>query len=141
MKFGSFVPNYLLGKYSQLPREDIKRHAKDIIHKLAEKEIRAGRTNVDKELSSEKKKKIAIWVKEYMGKVMAHRAQKSHRNDDNAPGPSDSVSTATPQLSGSTPRNDTTKDIDTPASSSRASPGMSSEFLGSLEKEGLLNRQ
>jgi hypothetical protein len=82
-----------------------------------------------------------------MDKVIAHRAQKSSQRNDSAPGPSDSVSTTTPLLPGSTPREG--QHIDTPASSStsKASPSneegdvktLSTEFLGTLEKEGLLD--
>lgn len=83
---------------------------------------------------------------------MARRAHKQNSKNDTVPGPSDSVSTATPQLSGSTPRDGVTKDmdVDTPASSeSRPSPDSGedgnaqllspTEFLGTLDKEGLLD--
>ena len=82
------------------------------------KEIKAGKVQVKDELSDDKKRKIKIFVKDYMDKVMTRRAQKQVKNNDVAPAPSESVSTATPQLSGSTPQDRVTKDVepDTPAS-------------------------
>jgi hypothetical protein len=112
------------------------------------KELKAGKTHVKDELSDDKKRKIKIFVKDYMDKIIARRAQKASQRSDNVPGPSDSVSTTTPQLPGSTPREGTARevDVDTPASSSERSPAdegdvasLSKEFLGTLEKEGLLD--
>ena len=52
-------------------------------------------------LSDHKKQKIKDFVKMYMGKVMVRRAQKEaakKQQQQQEPGPSESVSTATPQI-------------------------------------------
>lgn len=80
---------------------------------------------------------------------MARRAKKEaakQKNQDSLPGPSESVSTGTPQLPGSTPRDQFPKDIepDTPASAKTVSitsendqprPLSPTEFLMGLERE------
>lgn len=85
------------------------------------KEIKAGKTHVKDEISEDKKKKIKIFVKDYMDKVMVRRAQKKAKIEA-GPGPSDSVSSLTPQAPESTPRERHVKDgqveIDTPVSRS-----------------------
>lgn len=118
------------------------------MHLLVGKEIKAGKTHVKDELSDEKKRKIKIFVKDYMDKVMVRRAQKlAAKAQESAPGPSESVSTSTPQLPGSTPRDELSKEVepDTPLSNSASkiengdlqslSP---SEFLKTLEQDGFL---
>jgi hypothetical protein len=121
------------------------------------KEIKAGKVHLKDELSDDKKRKIKIFVKDYMDKVMARRAQKQlAKQQETAPGPSESVSTIdTPIRPGSTPRDHSTKDVepDTPTSrgesktplarevadtngDSKQSPA---EFVGTLENEGLLD--
>jgi len=109
-----------------------------IVHILVSKEIKAGKTHVKDELSEDKKRKIKLFVKDYMTKVMSRRAQKSSHRNDNPTGPSDSVSTTTPQVPGSTPRDG--PHVDSPMSSnSKPSPEegnektLSKEFLGTLE--------
>jgi hypothetical protein len=98
------------------------------------------------ELSEHKKQKIKDFVKDYMGKVMARRAKKeAAKQQDSHPGPSESASTGTPQLPGSTPRDQFPKDIepDTPASTktdlivddNERRPLSPTEFLKGLERE------
>jgi SRI (Set2 Rpb1 interacting) domain len=101
------------------------------------------------ELSDHKKQKIKDFVKAYMTKVMARRAQKEatkQQHQGSFPGPSESVSTGTPQLPGSTPRDQFPKDIeqDTPVSTKTLSitgendqprPLSPTEFLKGLERE------
>jgi hypothetical protein len=67
-------------------------------------------------LSDDKKRKIKIFVKDYMDKVIARKAQKAAKQPEElpqesgggenggVPGTSESVSTATPLVEGSTPR-------------------------------------
>jgi hypothetical protein len=115
------------------------------------KEIKAGKVHVKDELSDDKKRKIKIFVKDYMDKIMARRAQKQlAKQQDTAPGPSESVSTIdTPVRPGSTPRDHSTKDVepDTPnsrgesktplareaADTNGAKKQSSAEFLGIME--------
>jgi SRI (Set2 Rpb1 interacting) domain len=96
------------------------------VHLLVSKEIKAGKTQVKDELSDEKKKKIKIFVKDYMDKVMARRAQKlaakqqqQQQQQEAASGRTESVSTGTPQVPGSTPRDSVPKELepDTPTPS------------------------
>jgi len=106
---------------------------------------------VEGPLSDHKKQKIKDFVKIYMGKVMARKAQKEaakkQQPQQQEPGPSESVSTSTPQLPESTPR--TTTKGDTPDLNDHTSgvgesgngeiKGLSpTEFLKTLERDGLL---
>ena len=114
------------------------------------KEIKTGKTTVEGPLSDHKKQKIKDFVKVYMGKVMARKAQKeAARKQQQEPGPSESVSTATPQLPESTPRTTTkgeTPVINDPSTAVGAGengngevkPFSPTEFLKTLEMDGLL---
>lgn len=116
------------------------------------KEIKAGKTTVEEPLSDHKKQKIKDFVKVYMGKVMARKAEKeaARKQRQQEPGPSESVSTATPQLPESTPRTATkgeTPVVNDPTSTAVSAgengngevKGFSpSEFLKTLEMDGLL---
>ena len=84
-----------------------------------------------------------------MNKIMSRRAQKQQRENRESEragvGPSDSVSTSTPVLPEDSPlesnthRNEATKE-DTPGSEHDMNNALSpSEFLGTLEKQGLLD--
>jgi hypothetical protein len=114
------------------------------------KEIKAGKSTVDGPLSDHKKQKIKDFVKMYMGKVMARKAQKeAAKQQQRQPAPSDSVSTTTPQLPESTPRTTTkgeTPVVNDPPSSADGGvenengevKGFSpTEFLKTLEMDGL----
>ena len=113
------------------------------------KEIKAGKTTVEEPLSDRKKQKIKDFVKVYMGKVMARKAQKEAAKKQQQE-PSESVSTATPQLPESTPRtitkeetpvlNDSISPADGAGENGNAEPqGFSpTEFLKTLERDGLL---
>lgn len=92
-----------------------------------------------------------------MDKVIARRAQKQMaKQNESAPGPSESVSTAdTPLPPGSTPRENSVKGIEPDTPTSKDDPKTSlaregndtngdkmlspKEFLGTLEKDGLLD--
>jgi|SRR5579859_1517002 len=82
---------------------------------LVAKEIKAGKIQA-KDLTDEKKRKIKIFVTDYMDKVILRRTQKQQKHNSNAgqdgPGPSDSVSTGTPHQPGSTPRERTTTSVE-----------------------------
>ena len=112
------------------------------------KEIKAGKTHVKDELSDEKKRKIKIFVKDYMDKVIIRRAQKlATKEQQSVPGPSESVSTATPQVHGSTPPGSPHKEVepDTPLSSGATKDDHGevktlspTEFLKTLNGDGSL---
>ena len=106
-------------------------------------------------LSDHKKQKIKDFVKIYMGKVMARKAQKEaakkqQQQQQQEPDPSESVSTATPQRTESSPR--TITKGDTPGlndhdhtsgvvgeNGNGEVEGLSpTEFLKTLERDGLL---
>jgi hypothetical protein len=115
---------------------------------LVKKEIKAGKSKVDETLSDHKKQKIKDFVKIYMGKVMARKLQKEtaklqkqqEQQQENA-----SVSTGTPQLPGSTPRDiSSAKEIENDVIGENEDGGKGSlsptEFLKTLERDGLLER-
>ena len=115
------------------------------------KEIKAGKTSIKDELSDDKKRKIKIFVKDYMDKVMVRRAQKQaakqqQQQQQHDSFPSESGSTETPQVPGSTPR-DLQREIDIDDVSRRLSVEdengdvetlSATEFLKKLEMDGLL---
>lgn len=123
---------------------------------MVSKEVKAGKSHVKDELSDDKKRKIKIFVKDYMNKVMSRRAQKQQAKQNEpgpGPGPSESVSTAdTPLRPGSTPRETSLKEIepDTPASRGDSKTPLAregnatngdkmlspAEFPGTLKKDG-----
>jgi hypothetical protein len=113
------------------------------------KDVKAGKIHVKDELSDEKKRKIKKFVIDYMDKVMARRAQKLAAKQPNPlPGPSDSVSTGTPQVPGSTPQEPVPKEMSDTPTPTKSSLGVSengdskvlspTEFLKTLERDGLL---
>jgi SRI (Set2 Rpb1 interacting) domain len=107
------------------------------------KELKAGKLQVKDELSDDKKRKIKIFVKDYMDKVMIRRAQKqASKQQDSVP----SESTGTPQLPESTPR-DHPKEGEIETLERELSFGEENgemktlsptEFLKKLEMDGLL---
>lgn len=103
------------------------------------KEIKAGKSHVPEDLSDDKKRKIKVFVKDYMDKVMARKSQKAaakqqeqqpppQGDNDVVPGTSESVSTGTPQVPGSTPREKVDVGLETPMSGSGGkTPGVAEE--------------
>ena len=104
------------------------------------KDIKAGKTRVKDTISDEKIRKIKIFVVDYMDKVMIRRAQKlaaKAKHEVDAPRTSESVSTGTPQIPGSTPRGEREEVGMNEDGESSLSP---TEFLKGLERDGLLER-
>jgi hypothetical protein len=109
---------------------------------LVSKDIKAGKTRVKDTISDEKVRKIKIFVVDYMDKVMIRRAQKlaakGQQQEQGVPGTSESVSTGTPQISGSTPRGERDEGrVGNVDGERELSP---TEFLKGLERDGLLER-
>jgi len=106
------------------------------VHLLVSKEIKAGKTEVKDELSDDKKRKIKYFVKDYMDKVMARRAQKlASKQQESVPGHPDSASTATPLVPGSEQREGEVKESVTEATS--MSPP---DFQNKTDMDGLLDK-
>lgn len=90
------------------------------------KEIKAGKHHISEDLSDDKKRKIKVFVKDYMGKVMARKtlkdAAKQQQQQQQQEGENDAVQgiseTGTPHVPGSTPREKGEGGLDTPVSGS-----------------------
>jgi len=109
------------------------------------KDIKAGKTRIKDTVSDEKVRKIKIFVVDYMDKVMIRRAQKlaakGHPQQEMAgvPRTSESVSTGTPQVPGSTPRAEREEAVGV-GNGDEEGELSPTEFLKGLEMDGLLER-
>ncbi|KAG7844208.1 hypothetical protein KL941_004157 [Ogataea angusta] len=83
--FASAVPNMLKKYENEIGRDSLKACARDIVHTLAQKELkRRSDSKPPSELSHEKKAKIKHFVKEYMAKFLVKLEEKKKRKSSGA---------------------------------------------------------
>uniref|UniRef100_A0A060T9H8 Histone-lysine N-methyltransferase, H3 lysine-36 specific n=1 Tax=Blastobotrys adeninivorans TaxID=409370 RepID=A0A060T9H8_BLAAD len=75
--FARYVPNLVARHEKEIGHEKVKKHSREIVAILVEKETRPGREVVNpRELSDDKKAKIKLFVKSYMDKVLSKHREK-----------------------------------------------------------------
>jgi len=75
--FAKFVPNFIARYKEHFDKEDLKKRAKEIVGILVQKEMRPGHQIKSlKELSEEKKKKIKIFSRTYMDKLVTRQKER-----------------------------------------------------------------